>query len=90
MRPILALLVLLCACGGSTQTPPDGGGQDAGTDAGSATAQVSRSLALSADGKSLWAVNAESDSVSQIDVGTRSLSHEILLGAARPAKDPVS
>jgi YVTN family beta-propeller protein len=53
-------------------------------------APVSRSLALSADGTTLWAVNAESDSISQIDVATRTLVHEIPLASAPPAADPVT
>jgi YVTN family beta-propeller protein len=73
--------------------PDDGGlpgdGGDAGTaDTGQAT--VSRSLALSADGTTLWVTNAESDSISQIDVATRVLRKEILLGAHAPAVDPVT
>jgi YVTN family beta-propeller protein len=50
--------------------------------------QVSRSLALSADGRSLWVVNTESDSISQIDLTTGTLAREILLGSSPPAVDP--
>jgi YVTN family beta-propeller protein len=46
---------------------------------------ASRSLALSADGKSLWVVNTESDSISQIDLPTRSLKREILLAPVAPS-----
>ncbi len=48
---------------------------------------VSRSLALSADGRALWVVNPESDSISQIDLATRKLVREILLAPNRPATD---
>ncbi|MHB8419683.1 MAG: c-type cytochrome [Myxococcales bacterium] len=50
--------------------------------------RVSRSLALSADGRTLWVVNADSDSVSEIDVASRALIREVLLAAAPPARDP--
>lgn len=84
-RPLL-LLPLLCACAsGSHPAPPDAGPLEA--DAGP---QVSRSLALSADGGSLWVVNPESDSLSELDVGTRTLKRELLLAAARPAQDPAT
>ncbi len=51
---------------------------------------VSRSMALSAGGTSLWVVNPESDSISEIDVGSRSLKREILLGRQTPAIDPTT
>jgi YVTN family beta-propeller protein len=56
----------------------------------SSTPQVSRSLALSADGAALWVVNTESDSISQIDVASRTLRRELLLGASAPAPDLVT
>ncbi len=94
--------LLVAACSG-TAVPLDGGSQpDSGPDAGDAgdagdgggpdqgQAQVSRTLALSADGTSLWVVNTESDSISQLDIASRSLKHEILLAARPPAVDPVT
>jgi YVTN family beta-propeller protein len=51
---------------------------------------VSRSLALSADGASLWVVNPESDSISQIDLASRSLKQEILLAAQPPSVDALT
>lgn len=68
----------------STPTPDGGPSVTAGV------APVSRSLALSADGTSLWVVNTESDSVSLIDVASLQLSQEILLGNAAPAVNPDS
>jgi YVTN family beta-propeller protein len=47
-------------------------------------APVSRSIQISADGASLWVVNTESDSISQIDVASRTLSREISLAAGPP------
>jgi YVTN family beta-propeller protein len=69
-------LVGISAC---KHTPPDQG-----------VPQVSRSLAMSADGASLWVVNPESDSISQIDVASRSLKREIPLGSTPPAIDPTT
>jgi YVTN family beta-propeller protein len=77
--------------------PLDGGDVDAGgTDAGPIDTgvpprpkppQVSRSIALSLDEQSLWVVNTESDSISEIDLGTRSLKREIALSAHPPQVD---
>ncbi|HTY95870.1 MAG TPA: hypothetical protein VMB91_02435, partial [Solirubrobacteraceae bacterium] len=53
-------------------------------------ARVSRALQLSADGTSLWVVNTDSDSISQIDVASRTLVREILLGTALPTVDPAT
>ncbi|MHB8417524.1 MAG: c-type cytochrome [Myxococcales bacterium] len=50
-------------------------------------ARVSRSLALSADGASLWVVNPESDSISQIDLASRTLKAEVPLSANPPGVD---
>src|SRR5258708_5499274 len=68
--------------------PPDSGQPGAGcsgVDCG--VAATSRSIALSADGASLWVVNTDSDSISQIDVATRPLKKEILLAGQRPSVD---
>jgi YVTN family beta-propeller protein len=71
--------------------PSDGGdagldgGEDAGPSPDEGQPQVSRTLQLSADGQSLWVVNPESDSISQIDIGTLTLAHEVLLAPQAPA-----
>ena len=44
-------------------------------------------MALSPDGKTLWVVNPDADSVAQIDVASRTLVREILLAGAHPAPD---
>jgi YVTN family beta-propeller protein len=90
---------------GDSGPTSDGGsltdGGDAGVDAGDAgidsgfsadqgQSQVSRTLQLSADGGSLWVVNTESDSISQIDVATLSLTQEILLAPEPPAVSPTT
>jgi YVTN family beta-propeller protein len=103
--PIGSLLCVALIAGCSS-TPVVDGGPDSGQpvdsgmpgdagDAGNGTAdqgqpQVSRTLALTADGKSLWVVNTESDSISQIDVVSRTLKQEILLGSQSPSVDPVT
>src|SRR5262249_38641362 len=48
-----------------------------------------RSLELSADERSLWVVNTESDSISEIDLIARKLKREVHLGPP-PSVDPVS
>ena len=76
-RPLWACALVLASCP-HVQVP------DAGVP------RASRSLALSADGATLWAVNTDSDSVSEIDVAARTLIREILLAPAAPAVDPVT
>jgi YVTN family beta-propeller protein len=74
MRSLVLPFLLLAACTPKpTPTYP--------------VARHSSSLALSPDGKRLFAVNTDSDSVSLINVATRSLEKEILLGAAPPTVD---
>ncbi len=51
---------------------------------------VSRALALTADGASLWVVNPDSDSVSVIDTSSRTLRREISLSGNIPAVDPTT
>jgi YVTN family beta-propeller protein len=50
----------------------------------------SSSLALSADGRELFVVNPDADSVSVIDTANRKLEREILLAGAEPMADPES
>ena len=47
----------------------------------------SSSIAVSADGRAVYVVNADADSVSVIDAASRGLVAEILLAAAHPAPD---
>ena len=51
---------------------------------------VSSSLALSKDDHTLWAVNADADSVTVIDVDKRAILAEIPLGTKAPALDPTT
>ncbi len=89
-RALLTLTVLaVAACGGHGGGTPDGG-TDAGpspvADAG-AQAHTS-SIAVSADGATLFVVNPDSDSVSILSVSSRALTHEVLLSGAHPVADP--
>jgi YVTN family beta-propeller protein len=47
----------------------------------------SSSIAVSSDGRTVYVVNADADSVSVIDAASRALTAEILLAPARPAPD---
>ncbi len=71
--------------GGQTTGTRGTGGSGGVVPADLGLPQVSRSIQLSADGTSLWVVNTESDSISEIDVASRTLVAEILL-AAQPAE----
>jgi YVTN family beta-propeller protein len=87
------LFLLYAGCSSIATT--DGGHPDSGRtgDGGSpdqGQSQVSRTIALSADGTSLWVVNTEADSVSQIEIATRTLKHETLLAPRAPAVDPLT
>lgn len=72
-----AALLVLFACQGSVGQP---------TAAPSFT--HSSSMALTADGHTLFVVNPENDSVSVVDLDKRALDREILLATAPPAADP--
>lgn len=65
----LLLVFLLSGCGGG---PP--------TSTPSGRAALSSTIAVTSDDKTLWVVNQDADSVSVIDVGTRSVAAEITLG----------
>lgn len=78
-----ALAVALCACRPSRMA---GGAPDAGAHTG-AVATHAGTMALSADGRRLYVVNPDSDSVSFIDTARRTLTAEVLLAPARPAVD---
>jgi YVTN family beta-propeller protein len=79
----LAGLVALLATGGCQSTSD--------TSAASALARRpthSSSMAISADEKKLAVVNPEADSVSVLDLATRTLDREILLAPTAPTPDP--
>ena len=59
---------------------------------GSSTAPAAHSstMALTPDGRTLYVANADADSVSEIDLATRTLAREILLAGAHPAVDTSS
>jgi YVTN family beta-propeller protein len=76
----LALLTPL-ACQGS---------HDASAGTFELSGRHSSAMAISADGRLLFAVNPDADSVSVIDLTKRSLRREILLASAHPALDSSS
>jgi YVTN family beta-propeller protein len=61
-------LAIVCGCGG----------------AGVGPLPRSSSIAVSADGKSLYVVNADSDSLSILDAGARTLTREVFLAGGPP------
>ncbi len=76
---VLVPAALSCGSSGSPGGP-----------AASGVAAHSSSMALSADGRSLFVANPDSDSVSVVDVSARALAREILLGTGLPIPDPAS
>lgn len=96
-----ALVAALIGCGGGSGSPkPDGGAAGiggaagagaAGSDGGAPTAHLvqahSGSLELSPTGKQLFVVHPDADSVSVVDLASRTVTHDVLLAAARPAAD---
>ena len=72
MKRLLAIALLACSSTPSTTT---------------GLAAHSGSIALSPDGKTLWVVNPDADSVAQIDVASRTLVREILLAGSHPSPD---
>ncbi len=50
----------------------------------------SSSLAVSSDGSHLYVAQPDADSVSFIDLASRTIEHEVLLGTATPAPDPTT
>jgi len=75
----LVLVALALACG-SQGSSPDGGTPLAYPGHSSA-------MAMTKDGSTLFVVNPDADSVSQIDTASRALVREILLAGAHPAPD---
>jgi YVTN family beta-propeller protein len=58
---------------------------------GQAASQThSSSIAASPDGRTLFVVHPDADSVTAIDLATRSISHQILLASATPSVDPTT
>src|SRR4051812_14078952 len=53
-------------------------------------ANHSSSIAVASDGRTLYVVNADADSVSVIDLEARALEREILLASTHPSPDPAS
>lgn len=97
---LLALALPACACvvsvacSSTHETGSTGAGGAQGTgDAGTGgalgpagpVARHSSSIAVSPDGKTVYVVNADTDSVSQIDTTTHALVREIPLAASPPA-----
>jgi YVTN family beta-propeller protein len=82
----LVTAVALVACGGGSAKPP-------AADAPPAHAIAlthSSSIAVSADGATVYVVNADADSVSVLDAHARTLTAEIALAASPPAPDPTT
>ncbi|HEY5241663.1 MAG TPA: hypothetical protein VIJ22_09370, partial [Polyangiaceae bacterium] len=50
----------------------------------------SSGIAISPDGAHLYVVHPDGDTVSVLDVATRSIQHEILLANTAPSVDPTS
>ncbi len=77
----LAVLALALAtpwgCGSSTPSPTSHQTHSSG-------------IAISPDGAHLYVVHPDADTVSVLDVATRSIEHEILLASAAPSVDPSS
>src|SRR5271168_5416936 len=76
-------LVGFMACSSSSGGSAGGGGAHAG----GPVAMHSSSIAVSPDGLTVYVVNADADSVSQIDTKGRKLVREIPLAAGPPAVD---
>ena len=73
--------------GGSGGGGTGGAGGAGGAPAARAVQSHSGSLEISPDGRQLYVVHPDADSVSVIDVGTRTIAQQILLAAAPPAID---
>ena len=80
-RPMIAMIIMIvcAACGGGATSSPD-----AAPPAPGPTAHSS-SIAVSADGATIFVVNADLDSVSILDAHARTLTAEIALGPAPAA-----
>ena len=94
-QALIFFFATLAGCGDDSTAPlPDAAAQpDAAAPDGSVPngpPRVARALALSADGASLWVTNADSDSVSVIDVAARTLRREIFVEGQPPVQDPTT
>jgi YVTN family beta-propeller protein len=76
---VVYLSALIAVCGGCHQSAKTSGAPT-----------VSSTVAVTSDDKSLWVTNPDSDSVSVVDVASRKLIAEVLLGNAPPTVDPVT
>ncbi|HLK91648.1 MAG TPA: beta-propeller fold lactonase family protein [Polyangia bacterium] len=95
-----ALALAVAGCGGGTQARDGGTGGSSGGAGGAggaagdggvpmarAVQSHSGSLELSPDGRQLYVVHPDADSVSVIDLASRAIAHQVLLAAAAPAAD---
>lgn len=87
IAPTLVLAALAYACSNAP-----GPTSDAGTDADAAgppgvVAAHSSAMAITKDGSTLFVVNPDSDSISIVDVASRTLKSEVLLAGAHPQPD---
>jgi YVTN family beta-propeller protein len=80
----VALVALVAGCHDDAMRLP---GDAAPPPAAAIRGDHSSSIAVSADGATVYVVNADADSVSVIDTASRALGTEILLAAAHPAID---
>nr|HEX4315102.1 hypothetical protein [Kofleriaceae bacterium] len=83
----LSAVLLSVACGGGGHASDGGGGDGSGSNQASVGTAHGSSIAITGDGKTLYVVNADADSVSVIDTASKALTKEILLGGAHPAVD---
>lgn len=77
-RLLVVALSVVCAC--SSASPHTASGRQ----------MHSSTLAISPDGAHLFVVHPDADSVSILDVASRSIEHELLLASAAPAVDPTT
>jgi YVTN family beta-propeller protein len=74
---LLAVVASLAGCGASSSAPP-------------VHQTHSNAVAVSPDGLLLFVVHPDADSVSVIDLASRTVRHDVLLGSAAPAVDPTT
>jgi YVTN family beta-propeller protein len=80
--PLFGFMACSSSSGGSSSTAGTGGAH-----AGGPVAMHSSSIAVTPDGTTLYVVNADADSVSQIDTKGRKLVREIPLASGPPSVD---
>jgi YVTN family beta-propeller protein len=79
---LLALVASLVACAEGCHSST--------TTSASNTQTHSSPIALSPDGSRLFVAHPDADAVTILDLGTRSIEHEVLLGSAAPSLDPAT